>query len=113
MFFRYEVLFPMIGKFLASNKSPRLLASVQSILKTMSPFASTENMANQCDNDNSIIGGFSREMVTPVGASQTQILSELGFAGLLEAGSFQNVTKLRKQENAALVCRVIDDIVGL
>jgi hypothetical protein len=47
------------------------------------------------------------------GVTQASILSELGFAGLLEAGDFNNVTRQRKVRNASLVCAVVDATIRL
>ena len=45
------------------------------------------------------------------GLNQAMVLSDLGFAGIIEAGSFQNLTKQRKTKNSILCCEVIDAIV--
>ncbi|KAJ3082728.1 Neurofibromin 1, partial [Quaeritorhiza haematococci] len=61
------------------------------------------------------MGGFAAlaNMHVPSGVTQASILNDLGFPGLPEAGSFQNVTRQRKVKNANLACAVVDAIIGL
>ncbi len=87
-----------------SSQNPLIVESVQSIIKTMISIP-------QMTRPSSRKGGFASSLHVPAGVSQASILNELGFAGLLEAASFQNVTKQRKIRNATLACHVVESIL--
>lgn len=98
-----------------SCQNPLIIEAVQSITKTVVSIpqghpATRPRLPSLSSNIPTISSSQNVDGATiqiTSGVSQASILNELGFAGLLEAASFLNVTKQRKLKNSKLVCEFL------